>query len=230
MLRKLVLTFAILTLAIPAFALGIDKDTYVPQQHDGSGVDVISSREDVVYNTGGAVDFVPTTMGAANAWAFWVASAYTNATGFDLELTSLDLPCAEYSSDPIALPVAWGVDLGNADVLSIPDPYGYAWGNAGTFSPVGPADPASGAELVYTIVDVSADAMVLPDAGSMVWGYENPGLFGMTDFNGVLTYGLYQGAWDPDEAWGITNVYQFKANYVTTATEDISISNVKALY
>ena len=50
-------------------------------------------------------------------------------------------------------------------------------------------------------------------AGQVFWfGYTNPGLSGQIDYNGVDTFGWFQGSWDGDGPWGRTTVMQFKAN------------------
>ena len=64
----------------------------------------------------------------------------------------------------------------------------------------------------------------------MVWGYENAGLCGQTSFNGVVTIGWYIDAWDPDDSYGRTGLLQFTADYLTTAADDASLSQVKSLY
>lgn len=229
MLKKLVVAVAIMALAAPAFALVASKDGLTITTANSNPVDQpLGDRADVEFNTGGTMFFAPTTNGSASGWSFYIAHVYTNAGTMDLGLLELGFPTNEYSTDPIAIPVDWTIDLDNADVLSIADPYTYAWDGLGTFTPAGVIDTSP--PDTYTIVDVSGESLILGAGQSMVWGYENAGLCGQTDFNGEITWGLYQGFWDDDSLYGRTALMQFTGDYITTASEDNSLSSVKSLY
>jgi hypothetical protein len=226
MLRKLLVMAAVLALAVPAFA-SVTRDHLNPVDPTGD-VQTIIDREDVEFNTCGAMDFAPTGGGAPSGWAYWSVHVYTNNTGFDLCLTEIGAPTCQYSGEPIAMPVDATIALNNNNVFSIADPYTYAWDGLVTFTPLEATDTLP--PTVYTPVDFTGESLVLPNGQSMVWGYENAGYMGLAAYSGQVTYGLYLGAWDADSNYGYTAPYQFKGNFCTTATEDASFGAVKSLY
>jgi hypothetical protein len=229
MLKKLVVAFAIMAIAAPAFAFVASKDGLTIHTPNNNPVDQpLGDRADVEYNTGGAMFFAPTTAGTATGWSFYIAHIYTNTAAQDLGLLELGFPTNEDSTDPIAVPVDWTVALNNSDIFSIADPYTYAWDGLGTFTPAGVIDTSP--PDTYSVVDISAEGLILAAGASMIWGYENAGLCGQTDFNGEITYGLYMGFWDDDSLYGRTALQQFTGNYTTTASEDATLSQVKSLY
>jgi len=229
MLRKLVVALAVLAIAAPAFALVASKDGSVVTTPNSNPIDQpLGDRADVEYNTGGAM-FTPSTLnGSASGWAYYTMAVYTNAAAQDIEFLELGFPTNEYSSDPIAMPVEWNIDLNNNSVLSIVNPYSHAWDGVGTFYPTGAADTSP--PDTYTVVDISANNLVLPAGVAMVWGYENAGLCGQIDYNGVETVGWYVSYWDSDAPYGRTGLQQFTADYLTTAAEEATVSQVKSLY
>lgn len=228
-MKKLFVAIAILALAAPAFALVASRDGLQVTTANSTPVDQpLGDRADVEFNTGGSMFFAPTTNGSASGWSYYIEHIWSNTTGFPLMLLELGFPTNEYSTDPIAIPVDWTVDLDNSNIFSIADPYTYAWDGLGTFTPVGIIDTSPPTE--YTVVDVSGEGLVLDMGQSMIWGYENAGLCGQTDFNGEITYGLYQGFWDDDSLYGRTALQQFTADYAGTAAEDATLSQVKSLY
>ena len=138
MLKKLVVAFAIMAIAAPAFAFVASKDGLTIHTPNNNPVDQpLGDRADVEYNTGGAMFFAPTTAGTATGWSFYIAHIYTNTAAQDLGLLELGFPTNEDSTDPIAVPVDWTVALNNCDIYSIADPYTYAWDGLGTFTPAG---------------------------------------------------------------------------------------------
>jgi len=83
---------------------------------------------------------------------------------------------------------------------------------------------------VYSIIDISGEGLILPAGQSMVWGYENAGLCGQISYNGVETIGWYVSYWDSDVNYGRTGLQQFTADYLTTATDEATLSQVKSVY
>ncbi len=229
MLRKLVVALAVLAIAAPAFAFVASKDGSVVITPNGSPVDQpLGDRADVEFNTGGAMLTAATTAGNASGWSYYTVHVYTNAAAQDIKLLELGFPTNENSADPIAMPVEWNIDLNNGDYMAVINPYTHAWDGVGTFYPTGVADTSPPA--VYSLIDVAANNLVLPAGASMVWGYENAGLCGQISYNGVETIGWYVSFWDPDGPYGRTGLQQFTADYLTTAAEDASLSQVKSLY
>ena len=225
MLKKLLVVLAILALAAPAFALVASKDGTVITDPTTPN-DATSARSAFEFNTGGAWDFPPTTNGSASGWSYYIIPVFTNETGGDLMLSELGFPTNEYTADPIPVPVEWNIYFGS-NYMDITDPYTFAWTYMGTFMPLGAIDTSP--PDTYTPVDVTGEGIVLPDGATMVWGYENAGLCGQTDFNGVVTIGWYVSYWDPDDTYGRTGLMQFGAG-AGTAAMDASMGAVKALY
>jgi len=226
MLRKLLVMAAVLALAVPALA-SVTRDHVNPVDATGD-VQTIVNREDVEFNTCGAMGFPPAGGGGPSTWAFWTAHVYTNNTGYDICITELGAPTCEYSGEPIAMPVDATIELNTNTVFAIADPYTFAWDGLVTFTPIEVMDTLP--PTVYTPVDFTGAELVLLNGQSMVWGYENAGYMGLANYSGQDTYGLYQGAWDGDFNYGYTAPFQFKGNFCTTATEDGSFSSVKSLY
>ncbi|MBM4118028.1 hypothetical protein FJ251_09885 [bacterium] len=228
MLKKLFVAVAVLALAAPAFALVASKDGSVVTIPNGTPVDQpMGDRTDVMYNTGGAWDTVCTSNGSASGWSYYQMNVWTNTTGEPQTLVELGFPTNEYSSDPIAMPVEWNVDLNQTSIYNIINPYSHAWDGVGTFYPAGAPDTSP--PTVYSIIDCSGAGLVLPDTQSMVWGYENAGLCGQISYNGVETIGWYVSYWDSDVPYGRTGVQRFKS-VGFTAAEESSLSQVKSLY
>lgn len=229
MLKKLVVALAVLALAAPAFALVASKDGAVVTTPNGSPVEQpLGDRADVEYNTGGAMFTPATANGTASGWCYYAVSVYTNTAAQDLELLELGFPTNEYSTDPIVMPVEWNIDLNNSDIYSIVDPYTHTWDGVGTFYPTGVIDTSP--PTVYSVIDIDANDLVLPAGAAMVFGYENAGLCGQISYNGVETIGWYVSYWDSDVAYGRTALMQFTGDYLTTATEAATLSQVKSLY
>ena len=229
MLRKLVVALAVLAIAVPAFAFVASKDGSMVIIPNGSPVDQpLGDRADVEFNTGGAMFTPATTAGSASGWAYYTMHVYTNTAAQDIKLLDVGFPTNQLSTEPIAMPVEWNVDLNNNDVYSIVNPYTHAWDGVGTFTPTGVIDTSP--PTVYTVVDIAAENLVLPAGATMVWGYENAGLCGQISSNGVETIGWYVNLWDSDLPYGRTGLQQFSADYLTTATEEASLSQVKSLY
>jgi hypothetical protein len=229
MLKKLVISLIVLAMAVPAFATTARVDVDV-QNHAINPVTVTGGdRADVEFNTGGVMNYVPEALGSATGWAYFSAHIFTNGAAQDLALTELAFPTCENSTDPIDMPVDWFVEMGATDVNVIVDPWTHAYTFQGLFTPTNLMDSTADM-LVYDAVDVTAENIVLAAGETMIWGYENAGLQGMTAAPVEVTYGFWVSFWDDDSAYGRTALMQLMGDYVTTATEEASLSQIKALY
>ena len=228
MLKKLFVALTILALAAPAFAFVASKDGSVVITPNGTPVDQpLGDRTDVMYNTGGAMNTPATTAGSASGWAYYTLHIWSNTTGEPQTLVELGFPTNQLSTEPIAMPVEWNVDLNQTSVYNVTNPYSWGWDGVGTFYPAGAPDTSP--PTVYSIIDISGEGLVLPAGQSMAWGYENAGLCGQISYNGVETIGWYVSYWDSDVGYGRTGLQQFKS-LGSVATEENSLSQVKSLY
>ncbi len=220
------LTIALVLCFIASSALGaiIDKDGADVQIKTAIAQASESSRDDWVYNTGGVEGFVPTVQGSASGWGEWFITTVMNDTGEDLYLSELGFPC----SGPATEPFGWLVWVG-INGMNAPAGNAYTADFYGEFAPVEPnpeVDP-----LVYTFIDISEEFIVVPNGAYFSFGYDNTGLGGQTDFNGVDTWAWYGEAWDPDVNWGRTAILQVKGNFEgPVATESVSLGEIRALY
>ena len=163
--------------------------------------------EDFEYNSGGAIDIVPTTGGSSDGWGEWFITTVENDTGYDLLLTEFGFPC----SGPPTGAYGWIVwtDMGGLVAPS---------GDATTadfydeFTPDDP-DPETFPPTDYTYIDVSAASIIIPAGNFFCYGYDNTGNGGQVAYNGVETWSWYGGMWDPDPAWSRTAVLQVMANF-----------------
>jgi len=223
-MKKLSIALVLCLIASSVFAAVIDKN--------GSDVTIKtatfqaseSSRDDWVYNTGGSEGFIPTSQGTADGWGEWFITTVTNDTGEDLYLSELGFPC----SGPTTGDFGWVVwlDLGGLVPPAGPADTAHFYGS---FSPVEPdpnVDP-----LVYTYIDISASNIVVPNGVSFCFGYDNTGLGGQTDFNGVETWAWYTDVWDPDSSWARTAILQVRANFEgPVAAQNVSFDQIKSLF
>jgi hypothetical protein len=229
MLKKLIVVIAILALASPVLGVTVSKDgtqdkpvTSTPTVPENGG-----DREDFEYNTAGPIDAIPDTGGSASGWCWYQTHVLTNGEGSDVMLTEVAACTVENSDDPVALPVEWVIEM-DATIGDIADPYIQDWDYRGDFMPSGPPDQFP--PVVYDYIDISGEGIVWPMGVSMVWGFENAGLIGQIGGGPMDTYGWWEGVWEPDSNWGRTGVQQVKGNYVVTPTEEVTFSQVKALY
>ncbi|MBN2170693.1 MAG: hypothetical protein JW819_05145 [Candidatus Krumholzibacteriota bacterium] len=224
MLKKLVILMAIMAIAVPAWSAVVSRDgTEVDSNPSVLVGEVSIVRSDFEYNTGGAIDVIPTLGGSASGWAWYILHVLTNSTGHDLWVKELGFPC-NMGTGEVTWPVEWVFYAGGLPG----DPYATAWTFSGDFTPVdtGTTLPPT----IYTYIDVEADMVILPNGSSWAWGYENPGYCGQVSYNGVETWGWWSGLWESDVSWGRTAVLQIKADYYTTPVQDATISAVKALF
>jgi hypothetical protein len=226
-MKKLLLVAAVFALtAAPALAETASKD--------GTEVDVIPTgveeiptltRADFEFNTGGYIDFVPTTGGSHDGWGEWFITTVYNDTGNDLLLVEFGFPCC----GPCTGDYGWLVwtDVGGmippgGDAYTA-EYYGGPWcpddSNPDTFPPTD-----------YTYLDMSAEGIVIPAGNFFCFGYDVTGNGGQTDYNGYNTWAWYSGYWDPDMGWGRTAILQVFANYGGVSTGETTWGSVKALF
>jgi len=181
-------------------------------------------RADFEYNTGGVIDFVPDTGGSSDGWGEWFIVTVHNDTGMNLHLKEFGFPCCGPPTGDYGW-VLW------TDVGGMNPPAGNAMTaeHHGAFTPVDPS-PDTFPPTVYTYIDVSGRALVVPADAYFCFGFDNTGNGGQTAFNGVDTYAWYENTWDPDQGWGRTAILQVKADYIMTPVAESTWGAVKALY
>ena len=160
------------------------------------------------YNTGGTLGMLPTLAGSSTGWAEYFVVTLQNTTVYPLRIMELRFPCcgpqtAEYGW------VVWTNLSGMVPPAGDPTTAQYY----GQFTPAIPSGGSAGDITEYTIVDVSSAEIVIPADGYWCFGYDNTQLGGQDYFNGVVTYGWYEGSWDPDQGWGRTDLLEFAAYY-----------------
>jgi hypothetical protein len=221
----LLIVVAALAFAAPALAYTVSKDgtpadvTLPAQQGPASPV-----RADFEYNTGGSINFVPDLGGSATGWAEWFVTTVHNTTGQQLRLVELGFPCC----GPATGTYGWIVWKSVGGIVPPAGPASTAE-HYGQFTPVDP-NPATFPPTVYTYIDVYAQNIVIPVGAYFCFGYDVTGNGGQTYYNGVMTWGWYNGAWDPDQPWGRTAILQVKANYVTSPVEETTWGAIKGLF
>lgn len=221
MKKLLLLVSAIALIALPALAadgvVGKKGETLpysdLPAQPGNGG-----TRADVEYNTAGAVDTPATLGGSWDGWGEYFIGSWLNLTGQDVTLAEISFPCGG------TLPSNWVIWITD----NLP-------GGPGSETFGGPFTPASDDAVTlpppfYTYVDISAEGIMVPANANIFFGYQNPGIGGQIEYNGVDTYAWYGGAWDPDPAWGRTAVLQLKGNFGGVATDAKTLSQVKVLF
>ena len=169
---------------------------------------------DFEYNTGGAMGTVPTLGGSFDGWGEWFITSVLNDTGHDLVLTELGFPCGGPATGDYGW-VVW-TDVGG---LVAPTGEASSADYYGAFTPTSP-DPSTIPPTTYSYIDVSAEDIVIADGAYFCFGYDNTGIGGQVDDNGVLTWSWYEGAWDSDNAWGRTDIMEVSANYDTALSRN----------
>jgi hypothetical protein len=219
-----ILLAVILLAAMPAFALEASKYDEPFQPKPGLPNAPSGVRADFEYNTGGYIDFVPDLGGSSDGWGEWFITTVHNNTGEQLHLKEFGFPCA----GPPTGDYGW---LVWTDVGGMVPPAGDATtaDHYGSFTPVDP-NPETWPPTVYTYVDVSARAILIPVGAYFCFGYDNTGMGGQTGFNGVDTWSWYNNMWDPDQGWGRTDILQIKADYFTTPIDQTTWGVIKAFY
>ena len=224
MLRKLLLLVAVLALAAtPALGDTASKD-YTPVEFNPGPANTPSgTRADFEYNTGGVIDCVPTTAGSNTGWGEWFITTVYNDTGHDLRLMEFGFPCC----GPPTEPYGWLV-WKNMGGYVAPSGNAYTAEHYGAFTPTDPGHTSP--PTVYTYVDVSGEAIVIPAGNYFCFGYDNTDLGGQISYNGVETWAWYGGEWDSDVSWGRTAILQVKADYVVSPVEELTWGSIKALF
>lgn len=171
---------------------------------------------DVEFNTGGEMFMPPEYSGSYTGWAELVRHFYVNETGVDLRIRSVGFPTNFFAADPVPLPVDYQLAVVGA------------WAAAGEFYPAGAAD--TNPPDTYTVIDLSAQTLVLQSGATLRWQYRNAGLCGLSAFSGEVTWGYFMGGWVSDADYDRTALMQFTADFLTTGVEDSSFGAVKALY
>jgi len=227
MTRRLLFLVIVGVVAVaPAFAQTAQKDGgYTPYESPWGFGDPSPVVADWEYNTGGVIDYPPTTGGSATGWGEWFIGTVLNDSGQDLMLTEFGFPC----SGPPTGPYGWILwyDMGGYVPPAGPAASADAYG---AFTPVDP-NPDTFPPVVYTYIDVSGDNLAIGAGTYFCFGYDNTGTGGQTEFNGVQTWAWYTGVWDPDINYGRTAILQVKGDYGSpTPTNSTTWGAVKALY
>jgi hypothetical protein len=181
-------------------------------------------RADWEYNTGGIIDFVPTTGGSHDGWGEWFVTSVQNNTGQALHLVEFGFPCC---GPPTGI-FGWVVWHNVGGPVPPPGPPESAE-RFGQFTPVDPG-PGTFPPTVYTYIDVCPEDIVIAPGEWFCFGYDNTDTGGQTDFNGVDTWAWYTGIWDPDQGWGRTAILQVKANYGPSPTAETTWGSIKDMY
>ena len=189
----------------PAFSVDFaGKHNTDPRAPTQSTANVPSNvRAFFEYNTGGTIDYVPDLGGSATGWAEWSIAFVTNNTGSDIGVIELGWPC----SGPPSGPYGWLV-WPNQSTLPGPAetaPY------HGAYTPVDP-NPQTYPPTTYTYLDISDLGIFWQNGTTLCFGFDNTGMQGMTDYNGVETWGWYGGIWEPDPPYGRTCILQLRAD------------------
>lgn len=166
---------------------------------------------DFEYNTSGSIGMLPTYVGSNTGWAEYFIVPVHNTTGQDLLIQELRFPCC----GPTTSTYGWVVWT---DLASLVPPSGgpTSADYYGPFTPAIASGGVAGDITEYTIVDVSASNIVIPSGAYWCFGFDNTMLGGQIAYNGVITYGWYGGVWDPDDAWGRTDLLEFAADFETS--------------
>ncbi len=222
-MRKLLLLIVIALLAAsPAFADTASRDGTPVVVNPGTPNVASPTRAFFEYNTGGAIDYPPSTGGSATGWSEWAIAFVANSTYNDLGLTEISWPC----SGPASGPYGWIVWTGTGETLPGPAETAEYFG---PYTPDDP-DPSTFPPDDYTYVDISASNILFPAGDTICFGMDNTGMMGMTSYNGVETYGWYGGVWDSDSAYGRTTILQIKADLLLVPADVNSWGQVKELF
>jgi hypothetical protein len=223
-MKKLMLLAGMLALiALPALAaqgmVGKNGETVPVTNAPAQGGSTILS--DVWYNTTGVLDGAATLGGSDTGWGPYFIATWVNDTGMDVTLTEFGWPCN--GGGGTALWYYWLSE-------TLPGAVGTAH-VTGLYTIVNPS-PDEFPPSTYSYADVSAEGLVVPAGNRIYWGYAvpAPGIGGQVNFNGVVTWAWYLGAWDPDSDWGRTAVLQLKGTTGVIANDNASLSQVKSLF
>lgn len=189
----------------------------------------VAGRSTLEFNTGGEMFMSSTIAGSASGWAYAILHIYhyEDPVYTPMQMREFGFPTCIWSSDPIPLPVDWYLEITAEDLPALPNPYAFNWDHQGTFYPTtGDSNPPS----VYEVVDVVPLDIFFEDGDALYWGYENAGLCGQIEYNGVETLGWYIDQWESDAPYGRTCLMQFSADHLVTASNERSLGEIKSLY
>ncbi len=182
-----------------------------------------SIRGDYEINTAGLMEAAPTMAGSAEGWGGWFVTVLHNDSGQALRLTELGFPCTGPPSDE------WGwlvwTDLGDSGA---PGGAPESADHHGQFTPA--VDDGAAPPQVYAYVDLSGETIIIPESAWFGFGYQVTDLGGQVEAGDHATWAWFDGAWDPDAAWGRMAVLQVKADFDEVAVGETSWSDLKRLY
>ena len=222
---KRLMAFALLMVIVasPVFAATASRTGESIAVTPSTPGDPSQIRADVEYSTCGTMDCVPVSGGSATGWSEWGITYNENMSGQDITLVEFGFPVC----GPVTGDYGWIVWT-----PATPDLPGAA-STADMYGPFVPecTDPTTFPPTVYTYIDMTGEGVVLADGNGFWWGFDNTGMMGMVDYNGIDTWGWYAGAWDYDGAYGRTTVMQFKADFGGgTPVEESTWGAIKANY
>lgn len=178
--------------------------------------------EDVEYNTGGWMDYVPDLSGSSTGWGQWFIGSYTNETGFPLMIMEFGFPCCGEPTGDYGW-VVWIYESVSPPPSGGPETCDWY----GSFTPV---EGPGGNPQVYTYIDVSEmEEIILPDQYTMVFGYQNTQYGGQTPFNGTETWSWSDDTWYSDQANYRTAVLQFTAD-VWNSLDQATWGRIKSVF
>jgi len=223
-MKKLLVLAAVLAItASSALALTGSKDGSLVSLNPGDANAPSGVRADFEFNTGGSIDFVPTTGGSFDGWGEYFITTIENNAGADLELAELGFPCC----GPETAAYGWLVWVGDMGGMVPPMGDALTADFYGAFAPVDPA-PDTFPPTVYTYLPMSG--ITIAAGHFFTVGYDVTGNGGQTDANGYETWAWYGGAWDADSGWGRTAIIQVKGNTGGTATDSGTWGGIKAMF
>lgn len=220
-MRLLTVTLACLLILAP-FAASARE--FIPSDADAEpGSDPSPVRADFEYNSAGVMDHVPEYSGDAYSWAEWFIVTVRNDTGYNLVIKELGFPCCGPPTGDHGW-VVWTNMPGLVPPAGGPTTAQYR-------GPFAPADPGTSIPpSTYTYLDVSdAEIFVLADT-YFCFGYQNTNIGGLTDYQGIETWGWYCGEWWSDGDSSMTAVLQVKADRIYTPVAKSTWGAVKSLY
>jgi len=158
-------------------------------------------------------------------WGEWIVTGFQvwefGGLWLDLLVSHLAFPCASPSGDPVDW-VIWILD----DLGPPPGPPSSAH-FSGTFTP--PLIDGSEPPLTYATFELDT---WIPVFGYeyVIFGYRNPGLVGLTDSNGIESWGWIGGEWVANSSLGKTAVLQLMGWPAIIPAGESSWGRIKSLY
>lgn len=180
---------------------------------------------DEAWNSAGELWYAPEHAGSHSNWAEWVVARVpiVDLGGMDFWVTHFAFPCASATGQETQW-IAWVGD--DPDPPSIP-PESATW--SGSFLPPVHEPGTPPPPFEYATIEVSQFVYGFYSQ-YLFFGYRNPGYAGLTDYNGVDTWGWIYGAWNDDGYFDRTAVLQVMGYAGIIPVEDSSLSRIKSLY